>query len=236
MKVDQIRAEIQRLIAADRLKQAIEELTLVAEANHLAALQKEIVAQSAQLQHWDKVRLANTESPAELARGRNRVVIALLDLTDQLPSETAISSEAKDQLGVSEDKLKKRLFWLLLVAKLVVIGFAGFLWSTRTFSNGQFFSTVGILLPIFMAYLVPMSQHASDHRAVLKAGDKRVNRDFARRSYLFVVAYAAILLIVLNLRGPGTITFEQMTMGITLAESGLGLLLSKTILDLYRNQ
>lgn len=228
------KAELRRLVAANRLNDANEQLLAAARGEDYATIRNSILHQAGQLRHYEDLRIQGTEDPAALVRGRNQLSLDLLSLIDQLPDAAAASAAAQKPKGVAELTLKRRMFWLLLIGKLTVSLFAAFLWATGTFTTEQFIGLVGILMPVFAAHLTLMVQDSTKNRSILEPGDARVNKDFARRAYLLCLAYPALLLFLLNLRGPGTVTHVQFTALLAMAETGLGTYLGKIVFGLFK--
>lgn len=229
--------ELRRLVADDRLADATERLGKAVVGDEYGAYRTKVLHHAGQLSAYRDLRVINTASPAELARNRNRLSLSLLELIDELPDAAALAAGNKPPEGVSEHRLKRRMFNLLLAGKILVILFTFILWQTGSgFTAENFTTVVGILIPVFATYLTLMVQDATKNRSLLQPGDKRVNKGFARLAYTLVILYPVVLIIILNLRGPGTITFAQLTALLTLVETGLGAYLGKVVFGLFRGE
>ena len=53
---------------------------------------------------------------------------------------------------MQEQKLKRRLFVFLLIAKVLIIGLIFFHWDTGGFSRSEMLALVGMILPLFTIY------------------------------------------------------------------------------------
>lgn len=234
---EQFKDELRRLVADNRLRAATDRLVKAAAGNEYGDYRAKVLHQAGQLTSYHELRILGTEAPAELARNRNRLSLSLLELIDAMPDAAALAAGEKAPEGLSEHRLKKRMFILLLVGKVVVLLFTTFLWLTGSgFTSENFFTVAGILVPVFATYLTLMVQDATKNRSLLKPGDKRVNKGFARMAYSLVILYPIVLIFILNLRGPGTITFMQLTGLLALVETGLGAYLGKVIFGLFRGE
>ena len=235
MNTEAFKTELRRLVATDRLEEATEKLLSATQAEEYGEFRSLVVHQAGQLQFYKRMQIEQTQDFATLARTRNQISFGLLDLIDELPDSATLQVKARQQArGVSEHHLKRRLFWLLLIAKLLVIGFAAFLWDTGSFSVEQFVAVAGILVPIFAAYLTLMIQDWTQARSELGPGERLVSRGYARMTYALVLAYGVLLLFLLNLRGPGIVSFTQLTALLALAESGMGAYVGKVVFGLFR--
>lgn len=233
-----LKKHIQQLLAADEIGEAIDCLLATDLGEKTADFKQEVIMHSGQYQHYRKLVNQNTEDFADLVRIRNKVNIGLLQLTDELAEDLPIpeQKEKKKLEGVSENKLKNRLLWLVACAKLLVIAFVYTLWESGSFTNDQFMATVTLLVPVFVTYLSLMMKDQVERRHLIAHPDKRVKKSFERMTYALIVIYALVLLIVINLRGPGTISFNQMNGFLALVESGLGVYVTQVIFTLFKKK
>lgn len=235
-----LKTHIQQLLAADETEEAIKILlhTEMEGQEATEEFRELVILQSAQYQHYRKLVLENTQDYGDLVRTRNKVNLALLQLADDLPADAPIpelpATEAPQ--GVSENRLKNRLLWLVAIAKLLVIGFTFTLYESGSFSSDQFMATVTLLVPIFVTYLSLMFKDQIERRHTIVHPDKHVTRQFERMAYGLVLAYTFLLLFVINLRGPGTISFNQMNAMLALVESGLGVYVTQVIFTVFKKR
>lgn len=234
MNTTEFKNELRRFVAGDELEEVAERLLTVVQGDEYGDYRTDVIQQSAQLENWNRLRRLGTEDYADLARTRNRVALALLSLIDEFPTAEELMAKPQPVTGVSEDGLRSRLFWVLVVAKLLVIGFAYLLWSSGGFSSGEFVSVGGMLLPLFTVYLTLMLQHTSDTRTILQPGDRRVSKGYARSAYVLAVVYAVVLLLLLDSRGRGSISFPVLAGILAVAEAGMGTYVGKYVFALFR--
>jgi hypothetical protein len=233
-----LKSHIQQLLAADETEDAIQTLlhTELATPEATKDFRDQVILQSAQHQHYRKLVRENTQDYGELVRTRNKVNLALLQLADELPADAPIPAlPAKEApQGVSENRLKNRLLWLMAIAKLIVIGFTFTLYESGSFSSDQFMATVTLLVPVFVTYLSLMFKDQVERRHSVVHPDKHVTRQFERMVYGLVLVYTLLLFFVINLRGPGTISFKQMNAMLALVESGLGVYVTQVIFTIFK--
>lgn len=229
-----LQQELRKLIASDQLEVAIEGLLA---GNPEADYRNRVIQQSAQLEHWKRLRQQGTEDFADLARTRNRVSMNLLDLVDTLPAalpEATPTPAARK--GTTEARLKSRLIWMLLIGKFTVLVFTYALQESGGLTVEQFLAILSILVPVFATNIALLTQDITANRSLLAANERPVRRDFARLAYGVVLAYPVILLFVINLKGPGILSFQQLTVLLALAESSMGVYISKVVLGLVRGR
>lgn len=238
-KMKTLHQYIKQLLAADEAETAMEYLLVASKDEELADYRTEIILQSAQLAHFHKIRRENTEDYADLVRTRNKVNLALLNISENLPKEIVLPVLPKKKLAkdqTSEAKFKDRLFGLLAIAKLFIIIFLFTLWESGTFTNDQFVATVGLLVPIFVTYLSLMMKEKVAEKDELLTTKKQVKKSFARMAYGLILFYVGALFLVINLRDPGVISFPQMNGLLALIESGLGVYVSQVIFAVFKKK
>jgi hypothetical protein len=233
-----IKTELRRLVAGNRLERATEKLLAATAGEEYGDFRSKVVHQSGQLNEYLDLQIHNTEDYDTITRNRNKISLGLLNLINDLPDAAALAAAKQAPTGVSEHKLKKRLFWALLLGKIVVLFYAFFLVDTGSgLTSKDFLTVVGILIPMFGAYLAIILQDDTKNRRILKPEDIRVTSDFARKAYLVVGVYPFILCLLLYLRATGTITsMVALTLALGFAESGWGAYVGKVIFGLFRGE
>lgn len=188
--------------------------------------------------NYQKEMGQGTVSFEYLARTRNQISLALLNLIEGLPEGLPVPEQPPQAAprGVSELKLKNRLFGLVVLGKVFVIGFVLLLWQSGGFSMAEMTSTIGLLVPIFATYLGLLFKDQVDRRRAIQHPDQRVTRRFERISYLTLIAYVLILFGVINWQGKGAISFPVMTNLLALAESGLGIFVSQLFFAIFKKE
>lgn len=234
-KTEKLKQDLRRLVAGDKLKAASQRLMAATTGDEYGDYRSRVLNMSGMLQSYQQQQLRGTEDYDTLTRSRNKISLTLLGLIDELPDEAALAAQESGPLGISENTLKKRVFWLLLGGKIIVLAFAFFQYDTGGGITSEGMLTVlGILIPMFGAYLTLAFQDVTRNRNVLKPEDIRVNKAFARRTYLVVIMYPFILCGLLYLRALGIIaSMAGLTAALGLAESGWGVYVGKVIMGLF---
>lgn len=135
-------ARIRELIAADQLREALDELLNVPQlpVNDLVLLK-------GQLADLERDTLLRTETAENLDTRRNQLRESLLYCADQIEKSAA----PKVKRGKS---LKKYAFRLLLTGKVVLILFIAFHFHISAFSQGETLTLLGLLSPVLIGYLI----------------------------------------------------------------------------------
>lgn len=231
--------DLRRLVAGDEFREATDRLLTATSGAMYQAYHAEVILFSSQLNaHW-QTEVRNTEDFGVLSRNRSKLCISLLELIDAFPTEADLSKANTVPAGVSERKLKRNVFWQLMLGKTVVLFFAWFQHDTGGgLSEEDLLVVIGILIPIFGTYLNLAFQDTAKHRHILKPDDVRVNKEFANRTYLVVMAYPLILCGILYLRAKGIMitSMAALTIALGLAESGWGVYVGKVVMGLFKDQ
>ena len=232
------KTQLRRLVAGNYLQEATEKLLKATKGDEYGDFRSRVVHVSGQLNQYIDLDIDNTEDYDTVARQRNKVSLSLLELIDTLPDEAALKAGKVKPPGVSEAKLKKRLFWFLIIGKILVLFYAFFLLDTGSgFTSDDMLTTVGVLIPMFGVFLAIMLQDTTKHRRILKPGDIRLTSDFARKAYFVVVVYPLLLVFLLFLRAVGKIpTPAAFTIILGLAESGWGAYVGKVVFGLFKEE
>ncbi len=232
--------ELRRLLAADELEKVIQQLLEHTEAMGALQLHNELVLQSGRYAQYERDQRLGTEDYDDLIRTRIKISQALLNIIDQLPeAEGTRAGKVKRLRGISEKALKNHVLWILLIEKILVVGFVFTLWESGAFTAEQFTNTIGLLVPLFATYLTIMLKDAARHRHVEIALDQRllVKRSYQWMTYFLLVLYFFVIVMIINLRGAGILPqFSQMTALLATVESGLGVYIGTIVLALFKKE
>jgi|GEM_PF-5671690 len=224
--------KLQRLSAADRQEQVIEELlTLSYEINDKEYIKK-VLHVSAQLSRVKQLTIQGTESIDNILRLKNKVSLSILDLIDLIPIHDDILNKIKSLLGFSANKLKKNIFLLFMFQKIIVLGFIYFGWIVRAMTNEEFVSVIMtslILLTVFTSIFL----NDLINTRILQKDDIRVNKNFARMSFLVVIVYLIISIIIVHSKFTGDITPSQSIILLGFIECTFGAYLGGLLVKVY---
>ena len=231
--------ELRRQLAADESNKVIQQLLEHTEAIGELQLRNELVLQSARYAQYERDQRLGTEDYDALIRTKIKISQALLSIIDQLPGQDEKQvDKTKSLRGISEKALKNHVLWIMLLEKIIAIGFVFTLWETGTFTVEQFTNTIGLLIPLFATYLTLMLRYAAQHRHVEEALDQKllVKRSYQWMAYFLLLMYFFVIMGILNLRGPGILTQSQMTALLATVESGLGVYIGTIVLALFKKE
>ncbi len=232
--------DLRRLLAADESNKVIQHLLEHTEAIGALQLHNDVVIQSSRYQQYERVQHLGTEDYDDLIRSKIKISQALLHIIERLPDENeTTTAKAKPLRGISEKALKNHVLWILLIEKILVVGFVFTLWESGAFTAEQFANTVGLLVPLFATYLTIMLKDAAKHRHVEVALDQRllVKRSYQWLTYFLLLLYLFVIVMIISLRGSGMLPqFSQMTALLATVESGLGVYIGTIVFTLFKKE
>lgn len=139
-----------------------------------------------------------------------------------------------------EDKFKRRLFFLMLIAKVVALITLWFEWSTNGFSTSEFLATVTLILPLFSIYTSMMFKGLmadpfeveAEERAVILL-PRRVKKSVSRLAHWLIPLYGLLIAYLITLKPVGVVSFSSMQAIIATVESGLGVYIGQLVFAFY---
>jgi hypothetical protein len=229
--------ELLKLVADGKLDQGFTQLLAYTQTNALGNWHARTVELSARQEQLEKREQEGIEDPDELRQAQNAINKALIQLIHELPDPPPLKPGKKPQ-GISEHRFKNQVLYLLLSAKMVLVIWLFTLWESGAFTNEQFISVIGIIVPVFATYLTLVVKDATQHRHTDAPQDNRlVKRSFQMTAYWLIGTYTFVLLLVINLRGQGILNqFGQMTAMLSTVESGLGVYIGQIVFALFKKE
>jgi hypothetical protein len=240
--------DFKKMLAQDRLEQLIQQLSAHTESLGNGDLYNRVLIQAGKHKRNKEQSLQGTVDYDDITRTHNNIRVALLNIINDLPRDTASTEKDKKQWGVSEQGVKREIFWFLAIGKLVVIWFAFFLYSTATgFTYQGFLLVLGIIVPTLAAYLGLIYEDILNKRHAQEYKDFRINKSVRSSSRFFFILYFAMLISALYLHGIGVIpdsgnindegkpNYENLTALLTLLESFVGGYLAILVKKLFKS-
>ncbi len=179
----------------------------------------------------------NTEDPAELTREINRIHQSLLTLAESLPDDQIKAGKSEPALppGISEKGLKQQLFFLIFLAKFLVLGWLAFHFSSDGIDSQEFAAGCGLLLPVFASYSGLMFQEFLTQRHLVSTRKSPVvKRSVQWTIYCILIGYTFALLFVVYLRTAyGNVSLAT---GFTAVETLFGVYISKIITTFFQKK
>ena len=210
--------------------------------------QNKLVIQSGKLNQYRQERNLGTTDYADLTRTRVNISLALLDLADQMPVETKEAGPGKLP-GVSERRLKRQVLWLLAAGKTVLFIYIFTIWQSGGLTFEGFLGTMGIVFPVFAAYLSMAYQDMLLNRHEQKSSDRlRVNRSVQFSAFFFFALYYLAIFTVLYLNTVGAIpdsgkqaeggapSYKNLFAMLALVESFIGVYIGKLVFSLFKKE
>lgn len=237
-----LKERLHKLVMQDQLEEVIDFLLDFTRKKGLNDLYESVVIQASQSKDLVNASKQGTLSFDESSRARNKIrveimqVIREVDHINDTPGlQTSLSPSAKKK-GISEQRLKKHVLLLIFLLKIIVILFLFHQWETGGFSTDQFIGVLSLLIPLFTTYTALMIRDFIQNRHVVLHGALKVSRSFQFTTYLFLLAYGLGLFVILDLKPRGIISFQQMSILLTLLEAGLGIYIGKIVFAMFNEE
>lgn len=160
----------------------------------------------------------------EFSRGHAKIAYDLTTILEELPDQPVPNAGKKKPL--SEATFKKRLFYLMIAAKAVVLlalwHRSNFARGTGNFTKAELFATVSLLAPVFVAYVsIMIADYIRVHQEDALPVRRYVSGPLVTTAYWLLPLYALALRYIIGLKGD-ELTYEEMNTGLSLVETVLG--------------
>lgn len=225
---------IRDLLAEGQLREAAQATLVYAEYCGLPEAVNNLTVLSGTLEEHRRQWNTGQISYEEFARAHARLAQGLADWLDRLPDQPVAASGRKRRL-VEETVFKRRIFYLLIASKVVVLLWLRYMWNTGGFTNEQALATVSLLVPAFAAYFsVILTDYLRAHRTGELAGRKFVAGPLVAFGWWLFPIYVLILIWFINQKVVGELSFTQMNLGLGLAESVLGGYVGQIVMAFFK--
>ncbi|MCS6966979.1 MAG: hypothetical protein RMJ44_09335 [Cytophagales bacterium] len=132
--------------------------------------------------------------------------------------------------------LRNRIFFIMLVGKVLAILYIFSHWQTQGFSLNEAIGSISLVLPLFTVYTTAMFRSFASAQYDEPVQESRNIRKINAYAYQFIcVAYALSLLLVISLKPSGTIGYAAMQSGLAAVESAFGAYLSVIMSSLFKH-
>ncbi|MEO1259583.1 MAG: hypothetical protein AAFZ15_12335 [Bacteroidota bacterium] len=151
---------------------------------------------------------------------------------DRLPDVPARAGKKKKFL--TEDELKKKLFYRLLFVKIVVLAWLTYLQSAGGFTKDQYFGTLTLLVTTLLTYVtVIVRSYLKEHRAGAPP-PRYMSGPLVTFSRWLLPLYGGLLLVIITLKTTGALNFNGMNVMLGLVEVGVGGYLGEIVNTLFK--
>jgi len=233
--------ELRAQVSRGELKEAAEAALAYAEycqsaepANQLTVLNSRLHEHGAE---WNTGRI----SYDEFSRAHAKIAYDLTAILEDLPDQPAPNAGKRKLLD--EAVFKKRLFYFLCISNLVVMYRVYYLspfWTSSLRSISETFAIIGLLIPVFAAYLpVMLGDYLRTHREGLPLRRRYVSGPLITVAYWLFPIYTFLLLYVLEMYAGGTdvaVRFADLTAGISLIETLLGGYIGQIVFAFFKKE
>lgn len=250
-KLPTFQQECRRLIAENRLDQAIEQLLGFTEDHGLTELHNQVILQEGKLGQYANHIVQGTVDYDDLTRTHANISLALLDLVKILPAPEDLPKKRTRLRGIREGRLKFQLMWALLLGKVFLFGYLFTVMQSGGLPFTGFLLVAGVIFPNFANHLTTILQERLSNKYRHHTNKaKRINRGIQWTVYFVLGLYLAGLFLTLEFYLSGQVprvrqetqagvmvtTFENLLLLLALIESSLGVYLGSVVHNLYKGK
>ena len=225
--------ELRALVADGQLPEAVTGALEYAEAaadtetlNGLVGLQADL---SKHRDFWSTGQI----SFEEYARAQARITAALVGRLDELPdAPTRIAAQSR----IREDGFRWLVFYLFLIAKLLVFGWAAVMWQTEGFQNAEAFSLFNALLPGMVINASMMFRSLFRASIDSDAPRRYVSTRFRNLVWLAFGAYVLVQAFLIVQKVKGNLSFEMASFAFVGVETALGQFMSVVLEGVFKKE
>lgn len=175
----------------------------------------------------------------EFSRAQAKIAYDLTAVLETLPAQAAPNAGRKKLLD--ETSFKKRLFYGMIAAKVVVLlrlwyhsNFAG---GTGSFTKSELFGAIALLAPVFVTYLSAMlADYIRQHQQEATGIKRYVSGPLVGVAYWLIPLHALALIYVIEMKAATEITFAEMNTGLALVETLLGGYIGQIVFAFFKKE
>lgn len=139
-----------------------------------------------------------------------------------------------------ERSFKWRLLWMMILIKIVTVGFLLFEWDTGGYGTNEMLSCMGLLVPLFTMYTTVMLKELNNtlYKEDLPAPENQKTPIGSTKgySYFVIMLYGIAIFGVLLLKPLGIFSFANTQLAIGGIEGLFGIYLGDLIFKLFKKK
>jgi hypothetical protein len=232
--MEHTKTTIRELIIEGQLATAAGIATQYAEHCGLSDIAHALTTLSARIQDHQEKWNTGLIAYEDYSLAHAQLTHGLIQWIDRLPDVPKPAGPRRKFL--TEETFKKRLFYLLLLIKAVVLARLAYHAGTGGFMSDQFQGTATLLAPALAAYIAVI---LADYLRQQKAGPqppRYISGPLVTFAYWLFPAYAIMLLLAIELKAKGSISFAGMNSWLALVESVLGGYIGQMVHSLFKER
>lgn len=173
----------------------------------------------------------------ETRKQRNQITASLLDLLDEMPDTMPIADVPEKLRGMRESTLKTSVALMLLGGKLSLLLWAIHHLQTGGLAKEEFFSVMGYLMPIFVAYLSIILTNYLRQRYPSSNSEKRLMPyGLVYLTFALVPGYVLAFSLGISWRAQGDFTLQEMNQWLAVVESAMGGYIGIIVSELFQSK
>ena len=232
--MEQSKTAIRELIAQGQFEQANAAALEFAEFCGLSDIANALTSIGGRArEHYEKWSTGQI-SYQDFSLAHAKITHDLTEWVSRLPDHP--TPQRKRKKLMTEATFKNRIFLLLVAIKVVVFGRLAYHWSTGGFNLDQFQGTATLLMPALAAYLtVILGDYLRQHKNGVQH-PRYISGPLVTFGYWLFPIYAVLLVVFIEMKVKGILSFAQMNTWLALVESVLGGYVGKIVHSLFKEK
>lgn len=225
---------IRQLIGEGKLEQAAAAALAYAEHCRLPDIANALIGLRSRISDHQEKWAGGLIPYAEYSLVHAQITHGLAEWVGRLP-ETPTPAGPRRRF-LTEAAFKKRVFLLLLAIKVAVFLRLWYHWSTGGFTVDQFQATAALLLPTLAAYVsVALAGYLREAQQA-PPPPRYISGILVSFAYWLFPLYAGALILLIELKTKGSLSFGQMNFWLAMTESVLGGYIGQMLNAFFRKE
>ncbi len=225
------KSELRALLADGQLEDAATNAVAYAEAAGDTDALNGCIALQDDLKRYKSAWTSGQIAFEEFARAQARVTAGLLARIGELPDEPTPRAR---QSRIGADTFRWLIFYLFLISKFIVLGWAAFMWQTEGFLNSEAFSLFNALLPGLVVNASLMFRSLFRYSTESAAPRRYVAARFRTLACVAFVAYVAAQIFLTIQKVNGNLSFELASLSFAAVETALAQFMSNILSTIFQ--
>lgn len=232
--MEHTKTSIKKELTEGKLETAAKAALAYAEYCGLEDIANKLTVLNSQIQSHQETWNAGLINYETFSLNHAQIAHGLTQWVSRLPDEPKQNTAKKKLLD--EATFKKRIFYLICSIKILVIFRLVYHWSTGGFTNDQFQGTAALLAPALAAYIsVMLADYLRQHHSDISY-PKYISGPLVTFSYWLFLIYFISLLLFIEMKVSGRLSFTQMNFWLALVESVLGGYIGQIVFSFFKKE
>lgn len=226
------KATIRKSIIEGKLADAAKAALVYAEYCGLADVTNGLTVLNSQLKEHQNKWNAGIINYETFSLTHAQIAHGLTQWVTSLPDHPKLATAKKKLL--QESTFKKRIFYGLILIKILVIVWLAYHWSTGGFTVAEFKATATLLIPAFAGLISVILADYLRQQQKRVQHPKYISGPLVTFSYWLFPIYAILLMFIIALKAASRMDFADMSFWVAIIESVLGGYIGQIVYSFFK--